>query len=1525
MKNLILLLLFFYMGIVLHAQTTNNALHFDGVNDYVALPSVATNMNAFTIETWISPNTISGAIAIINTNSWDLTNGGSVHFQFENGNVILSVNGIGGVGWPAMKTKLTTNTWQHIAVTFDKANSLVCFYLNGVLDNSITRALPFAKLSAAEIGAWNNSRYFNGKLDEFRIWNVARSASDIAGSMYRNIANPATTSGLIAYYQFNQGISNGNNTGVNTLTDASASGFNGTLTNFALTGTTSNWVDGKLFLPPSITSYSPISGSVGTTVTITGTNFNTTSTNNIVFFGATKATVNNATATQLIVSVPAGASCQTISVTDKSTGLTAYTSQPFLPTFSCGGAITTGSFASKEDYEVGTNPEKSATSDFDGDGKPDLAITNSGDSTVSILRNTSNTETISFASKVDYTTVKNPRGLACADLDGDGKPDVVVVNQRSKTVSVMRNTSTTGIISFAPKVDYAVGYWPPCVSITDFDGDGKPDLVIANDGSTSISIFRNTCTIGTISFDTRTDYTIGNYPRDLSVGDLDGDGKPDIAAGTSQGFSILRNTSTNGTISFEPKIDYVTDIDVYKISISDLDSDGKPEIMFRASDGKFYAMNNTCTAGTISFASHRQVGTIYHSCCLSIGDLDGDGKPDLAITNNETTVSVLRNTSTTGNILFANNVNYVTGLAPYSVTIVDLNGDGKSEMAITNAGDNTISIVKNLGARPVINSINTVVWSDSVFSITPVDSVNGFVPTGTTYTWGAPTVTGGVTGGTGGSGSSISNTLHNPTSTVQTATYTVNPGCSGSPFTLNVDVTLPPTITTQAASAIGFTTATGNGNIGSLGSPNLTQYGFVWSTSANPTVALSTKTEMGTASATGAFTSTITGLIPNTTYHIKAYATNPGGTIYGNEVTFKTLLAAPPVVTTQAATNILVSTATGNGNITTLGDVNPSQYGVVWSTSPNPTVALTTKTEEGTADKTGAFTSVLTGLNSKTTYFVRAYATSFSSTVYGSEVSFTTLDGSKTVTNNANSGAGSLRNVLSSVSEGDTIVFASDMTITLASQLELGSKSLVIDGRDKKVSISGDNTCRVFYLGGSSGKTFSFNNLTISNGFVPEGFSPTSSGGGLFENLISGILHVSNCTFSNNTATNGGGGVYSGSGGTFLNCTFSNNTARNYGGGVNSSNGAYFSNCTFKENSAAAGGAYAGSNYSFIDCLFNRNTATTYYGGGVYLEGSGTVTNCTFNGNSSQNAGNGAFLASGAGTLTNCIFWNNSSSEIGTYENNMSLNYCALKGGYDGPGAGTGIKTLTINPFAGDTVLTLNKIAGGGLVCIDAGLNSANTKPTDIRGQARIQNTTIDLGAYESTSGVDTESVSGNFWVFDPFTQFTGCFNAFDTLLVAGLGNPVIAYNGTSVTLIAGKSIRLLPGFYAEYGSNVDAYITSDKTFCYEYSGGSSIVELTEEGSNELEKALELSIKTAVKKSFMVYPNPNNGRFTIELKSFEGSSAVCVYNALGKRVYQTVGTDDSRHEITLPEISRGIYLVKVMNGKELLTKRIIVR
>jgi len=182
---------------------------------------------------------------------------------------------------------------------------------------------------------------------------------------------------------------------------------------------------------PVVSSFSPASGPVGTTVTITGTGFAPAAVNNIVFFGATMGKVTAASATSLTVTVPVGATYQPISVLNGNTALTSYSAEPFVTTFTPNkDSITGGDFAPRVTFNVGQNGSSIAICDLDGDGKSDIVAESSNG--IAIFRNTSNSGSItanSFAPKVDFVAGNsqvNPGNIVIADLDGDGKPDIVV-------------------------------------------------------------------------------------------------------------------------------------------------------------------------------------------------------------------------------------------------------------------------------------------------------------------------------------------------------------------------------------------------------------------------------------------------------------------------------------------------------------------------------------------------------------------------------------------------------------------------------------------------------------------------------------------------------------------------------------------------------------------------------------------------------------------------------------------------------------------------------------------------------------------------------------------------------------------------------------------------------------------------------------------------------------------------------------------------------------------------------------------
>ncbi len=180
--------------------------------------------------------------------------------------------------------------------------------------------------------------------------------------------------------------------------------------------------------------------------------------------------------------------------------------------------------------------------------------------------------------------------MAIADLNGDGRPDLAITNGLSANVSVLLNTTTPGATtpSYAARTDFTTGNGPDAVAIGDFDGDGQPDLAIANFGSNSVSMLLNRTTPGATApnYATKTDFTTGSYPSSIAIGDLNGDGQPDLAISnySSDSVSVLLNQAATigdsqgtGTITND---DVVTPTVSVAVSPAAVDEDGTAALVY---------------------------------------------------------------------------------------------------------------------------------------------------------------------------------------------------------------------------------------------------------------------------------------------------------------------------------------------------------------------------------------------------------------------------------------------------------------------------------------------------------------------------------------------------------------------------------------------------------------------------------------------------------------------------------------------------------------------------------------------------------------------------------------------------------------------------------------------------------------------------------------------------------------------------------------------------------------------------------
>jgi len=248
---------------------------------------------------------------------------------------------------------------------------------------------------------------------------------------------------------------------------------------------------------------------------------------------------------------------------------------------------TTPSFAAPVTFAVGGTPLFVAVGDFNGDGKPDLVVANESGGTVSVLLNTTaaGATAPTFAPQVTFAVGVNPESVAVGDFNGDGKPDLAVANFGDNTVSVLLNTTAAGATapSFAAQRTFAVGGSPRAVAVGDFNGDGRPDLAVVNSNDGTASVLLDTTAAGATapSFAAQTTFTVGADPDAVAVGDFNGDGKPDLAvANFNDGTaSVLLDTTAAGATapSFAAQVTFAVGANPNSAAVGDFNGDGRTD------------------------------------------------------------------------------------------------------------------------------------------------------------------------------------------------------------------------------------------------------------------------------------------------------------------------------------------------------------------------------------------------------------------------------------------------------------------------------------------------------------------------------------------------------------------------------------------------------------------------------------------------------------------------------------------------------------------------------------------------------------------------------------------------------------------------------------------------------------------------------------------------------------------------------------------------------------------------------------
>jgi hypothetical protein len=240
--------------VVVNAPAT--ALHFDGSNDYITVPnSSSVNIaGPITMEAWVKIDQVNVANSIIiwkgNTAGGNATSPYGLGYTGSNTNnpgnprqrkVFVNVANGSAFQFVYSNSAIPIGTYSHVAATIDGVN--IRIYINGILDATIPQTVnPASSVFPLSIGGIGNTiSTVNASLDEVRLWSRALCSSEIQNNM--NCELSGSQASLAAYYKLNQGFENADNSAVITANDASGNGNNGTLTNFSLTGTASNWIN----------------------------------------------------------------------------------------------------------------------------------------------------------------------------------------------------------------------------------------------------------------------------------------------------------------------------------------------------------------------------------------------------------------------------------------------------------------------------------------------------------------------------------------------------------------------------------------------------------------------------------------------------------------------------------------------------------------------------------------------------------------------------------------------------------------------------------------------------------------------------------------------------------------------------------------------------------------------------------------------------------------------------------------------------------------------------------------------------------------------------------------------------------------------------------------------------------------------------------------------------------------------------------------------------------------------------------